>query len=187
MKSAYDTSDEETIIKRCLDGDGEQYAFLVDRHKEMAYNIAYRMVGDGDSAKDLAQESFISAYAALREFRQGSKFSTWLYRIVVNKCKDHLRGGRQTVPVDEMSESLPAGERTPEETASARETGDAVQTALNVLPIEYRDVIVLKHLEELDYQEIAEILGDSVNTLKVRAHRGREMLKQLLEKSGVRA
>jgi len=187
MKSARDTADEEKIIKRCLDGDSEEYALLVDRYKDMAYNIAYRMVGDEDIAKDLAQESFIAAYGALEEFRRGSKFSSWLYRIVVNKCKDHLRAGRETVQVDEMSDVIPAGERDPEQAASARQTGDVVQKALDLLPVEYRDVIVLKHLEELDYQEIAEILGVKVNALKVRAHRGREMLKRLLEGMGVSA
>lgn len=185
--SASDTIDEQEIIKRCLDGDGERYALLVDRYKDMAYNIAYRMVGDGDIAEDMAQESFISAYGALEEFRQGAKFSSWLYRIVVNKCKDYLRAGRETVPVDDMSDILPAGDRTPEQAASARQTGDVLQKALNALPVEYRDVIVLKHLEELDYQEIAAILGVTVNALKVRAHRGREMLKQLLEGMGVDA
>ncbi len=187
MKSTFDTVGDEEIIQRCLDGDGEQYALLVDRYKDMAYSIAYRMVGDGDIAKDLAQESFISAYGALEEFRRGAKFSSWLYRIVVNKCKDHLRAGRETVAVDEMIDIIPAGDRNPEQTTSARQTGDVIQRALNALPVEYRDVIVLKHLEELDYREIAGILGATVNALKVRAHRGREILKRLLEEMGVSA
>jgi RNA polymerase sigma-70 factor (ECF subfamily) len=144
------------------------------------------MVGDADIAKDMAQESFISAYTSLERFEYGSKFSSWLYRIVVNKCKDHLRAERDTVEIDEISDIVPSKERTPEQTVSSRQTGDVIQQALNSLPDEYRDVIVLKHIEELDYREISDILGVSVNALKVRAHRGREMLRELLKKMGAR-
>ena len=179
------TAEEQTIIAQCLDGDSDRYAVLVDRYQAMAYNVAYRMLGDGDAAKDMAQESFISAYAGLRDFQRGSKFSSWLYRIVVNKCKDHLRGVRETVPVDEVCEILPTCGQTPEEALSAHQTGDVIQGALNELPVEYREVIVLKHIEELDYQEISAILGVTVNALKVRAYRGREMLRQVLEGRGV--
>jgi RNA polymerase sigma-70 factor (ECF subfamily) len=143
------------------------------------------MLGDGDAAGDMAQESFIAAYSALGDFRQGSKFSSWLYRIVINKCRDYLRCRRETVPVDEVCEIIPSGQLTPEQALSSRETRDAVQQALNALPVEYREVIVLKHIEELEYREIADILGESVNALKVRAHRGREMLKQHLQGAGV--
>jgi RNA polymerase sigma-70 factor (ECF subfamily) len=179
-------TEEQKIIQLCLEGDSEQYALLVDKYKAMAYNIAYRIVGDADIAKDMAQESFISAYASLKRFKYGSKFSSWLYRIVVNKCKDHLRAERDKVDVDEISDIAPSKERTPEQTVSSRQTGDVIQQALNSLPDEYRDVIVLKHIEELGYREISDILGVSVNALKVRAHRGREMLRELLEKMGAR-
>lgn len=185
--SASMITDEHEIIKQCLDGQNDQYAVLVDRYKAMVYNIAYRMLGDAEAAKDMAQESFISAYAALDDFRHGSKFSSWLYRIVVNRCKDYLKAEREKVPVDEISDVIPAGARTPEQAASSHQTGDAVQKALDALPMEYRDVIVLKHIEELDYREIADILGVGVGALKVRAHRGREMLKELLERMGVSA
>jgi RNA polymerase sigma-70 factor (ECF subfamily) len=186
MMSISIETEERKIIQLCLEGDSEQYALLVNKYKAMAYNTAYRMVGDADIAKDMAQESFISAYASLERFEYGSKFSSWLYRIVVNKCKDHLRAERDTVEVDEISDIVPSKERTPEQTVSSRQTGDVIQQALNSLPDEYRDVIVLKHIEELDYREISDILGVSVNALKVRAHRGREMLRELLEKMGAR-
>jgi RNA polymerase sigma-70 factor (ECF subfamily) len=105
---------------------------------------------------------------------------------VVNKCKDHLRAERDTVQVDEISDIVPSKERTPEQTVSSQQTGDVIQKALNSLPDEYRELIVLKHIEELDYREISDILGVSVNALKVRAHRGREMLRKLLEGMGAR-
>lgn len=177
--------EEYSIIQHCLDGDAEQFAVLVDRYKAMMYNVAYRMLGDGDAANDMAQAAFISAYVSLRDFKFGSQFSSWLYRIVVNKCRDYLKSGKQTVPVEEMGELIAAREATPEEAASSRQTGDAIQKALGALPPEYREVIVLKHVEELDYREIADILGVTVNALKVRAHRGREMLRRLLEEMGI--
>ncbi len=177
--------DEYDIIRRCLKGEGDSYAVLVDRYKTMVYNLAYRMLGDEDAAHDMAQESFISAYGALRDFRFDSKFSSWLFRITLNKCRDVLRARKEMLSVDDIREITPSREQTPEQAASSHQTGDAVQQALGALPDDYREVIVLKHIEELDYREISDILGVGVNALKVRAHRGREMLKKLLEERGV--
>ncbi len=183
--STASAEEEYAIIRKVLAGDREQYAVLVNRYKDMAYNIAFRLLGDADTAKDMAQEGFIAAYNALGNFQFKSRFSSWLYRIVVNKCRDHFRAGRETVPVDEICDYVAGPEPSPEKAASCRQTGDAVQQALNGLPPDYREVIVLKHIEGLDYQEIAEALGVSVTALKVRAHRGREMLRKLLEAQGV--
>ena len=185
MLNGSSTTEEHAIIKLCLNGDADQYAVLVDRYSAMAFNIAYRIVGDADAAKDMAQESFISAYTALEDFKFGSKFSSWLYRIVVNKCRDHLKSAQETAAIDEIAELVPARGQTPEQALSSRQTGDMIQIALSRLPVEHREVIVLKHVEGLDYGEIADILGVKVNALKVRAHRGRESLKELLEGMGV--
>ena len=174
------TADEHQLIRQCLDGEPDKYAILVDRYKNMAYTIACRMLGDPDAANDVAQESFVAAYSGLKEFKYGSKFSSWLYCIVMNKCRDHLRARKDTVPVDEIIEMLRGNDPTPEQAASTRQTGDAVQQALAALPAEYREVIILKHIEGLDYREMADILKESPGALKVRAHRGREMLKKLL-------
>jgi RNA polymerase sigma-70 factor (ECF subfamily) len=149
------------------------------------YSIAYRMLGDQDAANDMAQESFISAYTGLRNFQYGSKFSTWLYQILMNKCRDYLRSGKNRVSVDDIAELRSDPGDTPEQSTQAHQLRDAVQEALASLPPDYREVIVLKHLEELDYEEISKILGASVTALKVRAHRGREMLKIILERAGM--
>jgi RNA polymerase sigma-70 factor (ECF subfamily) len=177
-------NDEQGIIRRCLDGERDAYAELVDRYRSMAFTIAYRMVGDADTANDLAQEGFISAYRNLQDFRSGSRFSTWLCSIVVNKCRDHLRTRRESVPLDEVPDLRAVAASDPERSAAAGETGALLQQALNGLPAEYREVLVLKHIEGRDYGEIAGILGVSAGALKVRAHRGRKMLKDLLERSG---
>jgi RNA polymerase sigma factor (sigma-70 family) len=177
--------DEEAIIRQCLAGDQDAYSVLVDRYKTMAYNVAYRMAGDEDTAKDLAQDSFIAAYAGLDGFRFGSKFSSWLYSIILNKCRDHLRLIKDTVSTDDVAEIMPDKGISPEQAASAHQSSDVLQRALKALPPEYREVLILKHIEGLDYQEIAAVTGTGIPALKVRAHRGREMLKKILEKAGV--
>jgi RNA polymerase sigma-70 factor (ECF subfamily) len=177
--------DEEAIIRRCLDGDQDSYSVLVDRYKIMVYNVAFRMLGDGDAAKDIAQESFIAAYGGLGQFRFGSKFSSWLYSIVLNKCRDHLRLVKETISTDDIAGVRPDTGPSPEQTAAAHQGRNILQGALNALPPEYREVLILKHIEELDYQEIAAITGAGIPALKVRAHRGREMLRRILEQAGV--
>ncbi len=184
MKSE-EQQDEKAVIRRCLDGDPDSYSVLVDRYKAMVFNVAYRMVGDEDTAKDLAQESFIAAYAGLEHFRFGSKFSSWLYSIILNKCRDHLKLAKDTVPTEEMADVLPDSGSSPEQDAAARQSRDVLQRALDGLPEEYREVLILKHIEELDYEEISAITGAGIAALKVRAHRGRDMLKKILEKAGV--
>ena len=178
-------SDEETIIRNCVAGEADSYAILVDRYKTMIYNVAFRMVGDEDTAKDLAQESFIAAYKGLDQFRFGSRFSSWLYSIALNKCRDHLKLAKDSVSTDEISDVMPASGTSPERATAAEQSKDVLQRALDALPVEYRQVLILKHIEELDYQEIAGITGTSIPALKVRAHRGREMVKKILEEAGV--
>jgi RNA polymerase sigma-70 factor (ECF subfamily) len=178
-------AEEADIIRRCLDGETDSYSILVDRYKMMVYNVAYRMLGDGDIAKDIAQESFIAAYGGLKTFKREAKFSSWLYTIALNKCRDYLRLAKDNVPIDDISDIRPGGGISPERAAANQQSSDMLQQALDVLPAEYREVLVLKHIEELDYEEISAITGTSVSALKVRAHRGREMLRKALEKAGV--
>lgn len=177
--------DEYTIVEECRNGNSEAFAILVERYKEMVYNAAFRMLGDSEAAYDISQESFISAYESLKAFRNDAKFSTWLYSITLNKCRDHLRCRRPHVPIDEMAELLPSGVSNPEDAVSRKQLDVTLQKALNTLPEDYREVIVLKHIEGLDYREMESILGVKANALKVRTYRAREMLKKILEKAGV--
>ncbi len=177
--------DEYSIIEECKNGNSEAYAILVERYQEMVYNAAYRMLGDSEAAYDISQESFISAYDSLKTFRNDAKFSTWLYSITMNKCRDHLRYRRPHVPLDEMADLLPSGTSNPEEAVSRKQLGVMLQKALNALPEDYREVIVLKHIEGLDYKEMESILRVKVNALKVRTYRAREMLRKFLIEAGV--
>lgn len=178
--------DEMDLIKRCLQGEEEAYGVLVDRYKGLAYTLAYRMLGDGDSANDISQDSFVAAFRNLERFRGTSKFSTWLATIVLNKCRDHLRGRMDFVPLDKIAEIKSSPAPDPERIASMHETGDAVQEALSRLSPRDREVLILKHIEELSYEELAVVLGAGVTALKVRAHRARERLREALEKQGVK-
>lgn len=173
-------TDEYSIIKQCLGGDQEKYAILVERYQGMIHNLSYRMLGDAEAAKDVAQESFVSAYVALRNFQGGAKFSSWLCRIAMNKCRDYLRSKKGTLSVDVIAELSATKEACPEEAASKKQIRDGIQAALSSLPEDYREVIILKHIEGLDYREMEKILGISANILKVRTYRGREMLKKIL-------
>lgn len=176
---------ETAVIEQCINGNREMYALLVGEYKDMIYNLAYRMVGDAETARDVAQESFITAYMSLKSFKHGSKFSSWLCSIAINKCRDHLRAKRERVSLDEITEEVATKTLNPEEAACQRQFGQRVQTVLNKLPQEYREAIILKHVEGLNYEEMKRILGVSVNALKVRTHRGRALLKRLLKEGGI--
>jgi len=178
-------AEEYSLIEQCRNGNSEAYSVLVERYQEMIYNVAYRMLGDRDTAYDISQESFISAYDGLKRFRSDSKFSTWLYSITVNKCRDYLRCRKPDVPLDEVTEILPSKMPDPEDSLHQKQLGQTLQAAIGALPEDYREVIVLKHVEGLDYKEMESILGVSANTLKVRTYRAREMLRKVLLEAGV--
>ena len=178
-------SDDEEIITACLQGDRDRFSVLVDRYKGLVYSVAYRLTGDQDKANDAAQECFISAYIHLCDFRFGSKFSTWLYTIVLNKCRDQLRQEKDMLSVDDIAAVRPSEAPDPEQEAVRREVRDDIQLALDALPPDYREVLVLKHIQGLEFQEISRIAGASVSALKVRAHRGRELLRAVMEKAGM--
>lgn len=178
-------AEEYSLIEQCKDGKSEAYAILVERYKEMVYNVAYRMIGDRDAAYDISQKSFISAYDDLKRFRNDSKYSTWLYSITVNKCRDYLRCRKSDIPLDDLSEILPSKMSDPEDSMHQKQLGQTLQRAIEALPEDYRDVIVLKHVEGLDYKEMESILGVSANALKVKTYRAREILKKFLLEAGV--
>lgn len=178
--------DEAALIARCLHNDREAFGILVERYAEPILNLAYRMVGDYVDAKDLAQETFLSAWKGLPQFRANARFSTWLYRIAVNKCTDCLRARRQPeVPADAEGESLDMAELavdygTPERELSQKEMGLHLEKALQAIPVLYREAFILKHVEGLSYEEMSEILGVRGDTLKMRVYKARIALRRKL-------
>jgi RNA polymerase sigma-70 factor (ECF subfamily) len=148
-------------------------------------NLAYRMVGNRAEAEDLAQETFLAAFKSLSTFRADAKFSTWLYRIATNKCKDWLRvkrpgQGLHDVDVDEALDVHLAEDRTPERLLSQQQVALELEQAIQRLPPLYREAFVLKHVEGLSYEEMHEILGVNGDTLKMRVYKGRVQLSREL-------
>jgi RNA polymerase sigma-70 factor, ECF subfamily len=175
--------DDVQLVARSLKQDHEAFGLLIDRHASVIVNLAYRMVGNRAEAEDLAQEAFLTAFKALSTFRADSKFSTWLYRIAANKCKDWLRAkrpgmGQQDVDIDEMLDIHVAEERTPERLLSQQQVAQELEQAIKRLPPLYREAFVLKHLEGMSYEEMEDILGVNGDTLKMRVYKGRLQLSR---------
>jgi RNA polymerase sigma-70 factor (ECF subfamily) len=180
-----DDPTDAQLVARSLARDHEAFGQLIDRHASTIVNLAYRMVGNRAEAEDLAQEAFIAAFKALPTFRADSKFSTWLYRIASNKCKDWLRvkrpgQGQYDVDADAQLDAHIAEERTPEELLSQQQVAQELDQAIQRLPPLYREAFILKHLEGLSYEEMEEILGVSGDTLKMRVYKGRVQLSREL-------
>jgi RNA polymerase sigma-70 factor (ECF subfamily) len=188
-------NEDSASIERFLAGDEGGFNKLVLTYKNRVFNLCYRFMGNHSEAEDVAQEVFVTIYRSLKNFRGDALFSTWLYRITVNHCKNRLKylGRRQyfqTRSLDqplqtEEGEVYPMIEDTgpgPEEKMSRREVKDFVQEKINGLDAEHREVILLRDIEGLSYQEIAEVLDLREGTVKSRIHRARLELKDKLGK-----
>lgn len=171
--------DDFSLIKRFIDGEESIFGELVKRHKDKIRNIIYVTLNNGDLVDDIAQEVFITVYKNLKNFRFESQFTTWIYRITVNKCKDHLRKKnvrRIFLPIKDDEEE-PVFENINEDT----DIQHIVRNAIAALPDKLRIPIVLKDLEGFSYQEIAESMECEIGTVKSRIFRGREALKKMLK------
>ena len=183
--------DEEALIQDALNGDLNAFNSLVLHYQDLAYNIAYRIMGEPGAADDATQEGFISAYQKLHQYRGGS-FKAWLLRIVTNNCYDELRR-RQRQPVTPLKPDLPDGETledpywiedesaTPEEQTEQAELQAAIQNCINALDQKFKVVLVLVDVEGLDYQTAAEAAGTPVGTVKSRLARARERVQDCLQ------
>jgi RNA polymerase sigma-70 factor (ECF subfamily) len=171
---------DEEVVERCLVGDSGCYKELVEKYHEQIISLIYRLSGDYHQAQDIAQEVFVSAYFSLKKFKKRSKFFTYLYQIALNKCRDYLKNIRRTER--SLPEELSADDKAPSPVREVIGTDSImrIQKALDSLPYEYREAFILRHIENLSYNEMKNILGASVGALKVRIHRAREMLMKLL-------
>ena len=176
---------ELLLISRARGGDRDAFGELVEQYRDNVYRLAYRMCGNAYDADEAAQEAFVAAWRALPNFRGDAKFSTWLYRLTTNAAIDVMRREKrhQTVGDGEMME-LADDADSPQETVERTEQQEAVQKALATLSEEYREVLLLRYMEELDYAEIAEVLQLPSGTVKSRINRAKAALKAALLKSG---
>jgi RNA polymerase sigma-70 factor (ECF subfamily) len=183
---------DEELVARSVDGDRESFNQLVVRWERPIYALAYRVIGREEDARDVCQETFLRAFRALKGFKGQAKFSSWLYRITLNLCRDWIRRERRT-PVAEAPEGVDlielASEQTPvesiEELVSRRELGRAVAKAMASLPEDQRTAIILKEYHGLTFQEIADLLGCPLSTVKTRLYQGLTVLRRQLERAGV--
>jgi RNA polymerase sigma-70 factor (ECF subfamily) len=172
--------DDATLVRRSLAGDQEAFSVLVSRHARSILSVTSRMLGTTADAEDVAQDTFVAAFTSLSSFQFDAKFSTWLYRIAINKCTDALRARRPTVSIDEtVNEGLEwaiADEDTPQWELEQIELAWELDKEIQALPHLYRESFVLKHIEGLGYDEMSEILGVHRDTLKMRVYKARTML-----------
>jgi RNA polymerase sigma-70 factor (ECF subfamily) len=178
--------DEPALIARSLQHDREAFGLLVTRYAEPVLNLAHRLVGDPAEAQDVAQETFLAAFRALPGFRGESRFSTWLYRIAVNKCRDWLRAKQSRAERSQSQEDeqeladLAVETDTPERVLSLKELGGHLERALQELPLAYREAFLLKHVEGLSYEEMGRILNVGADALKMRVYKARARLRRRL-------
>jgi RNA polymerase sigma-70 factor (ECF subfamily) len=182
--------DDEALIRRILRGDTDEFETLVGRHQKPIANFIYRMVGDPETALDLAQEVFTRVYLNLRQFDPRYRFTTWLYRIASNISIDHLRRRRViAVPLERPGDDGSEGTVTfepvaqgpaPDEILATRETAEILSGAIRRLPEPYRRLIHLRHHRHLSYLQIARATQLPLGTVKNRMFRAREILRQSL-------
>ena len=177
---ASESISDAACVRRLQRGDIDAFEILVRRHEKAIFNLVYRMLGNYDDAAETAQEVFLSAYRAIGQFRGESNFSTWLYRIALNHATTRRKSTnlrqKRLVPID-GSDMVDDTQLGPAETLEKKELRERVQRALNELEPEDATVILLRDLQDIPYEDVAQMLKIPVGTVKSRLHRARRALK----------
>lgn len=180
--------DETTTIQKAQTGDLAAFNQLVMAYQGTAYNVAYRVTGNGEAASDACQDAFLKAYKSIDQYHGGS-FKSWILRIVTNTCYDQLRykKRRPATSLDDMTENpeehstvLVSSSEAPEDSVLRGELSDLIQIGINRLPEDQRVVVVLSDVQGMAYQEIADIIDQPLGTVKSRLSRGRRRLRNFL-------
>jgi RNA polymerase sigma-70 factor (ECF subfamily) len=178
------STDDTDLIGRFKKGDLSAFEAVVRKYQDRVYNLCRYMLKNPEDAQDAAQDVFLKAYRALKELRSDSTLYTWIYRIAVTTCLDYRRKSRrETFRSEPLTEDLPSDEPLPDQLYESAEMPRSIQLALQKLPEKLRAAIVLREIEELSYEEIAEVLHTSPGTVKSRISRAREQLRSLLKKN----
>ena len=185
-----DAQADAALIARARSGDRTAFDELIVRYQDRVYSMALRMLGHREDALDVAQEVLVTVFKTLERFEEKARFSTWLYRVTINRCRDELRRRgtvKHTRPasLDTLTRSddegrpadPPAREASPAESAVARETQEFVAQAIGELPDDAREVLVMRDVEDLSYEEIAGVLEIPVGTVRSRLNRARTLLR----------
>jgi RNA polymerase sigma-70 factor (ECF subfamily) len=182
---------DEDLVARSRGGDVDSFNQLVLRWERPIYALAYRVIGREEDARDVVQETFLRAFRALPGFKGQAKFSSWIYRIALNLCRDWIRRQKRA-PLVQMPEDAEAIERVAdrapsesvEDLVARKELSEVVSEAMSVLPEEQRTAIILKEYHGLTFQEIAELQGVPLSTVKTRLYQGLTVLRRQLERNG---
>ncbi len=182
--------DDHELIRSCLEGSQEAYASLVKRHEERAFWAAYRVLGDAEASRDVAQEAFVRVWRALERFDFSMAFTTWLYRITVNLSIDHLRRNKRHkgVDIDVFRDGLADGrhDQSPGYRQDTQEVARKVRAVLDTLDEKYRTVMALRDLEGLSSKQISDITGITHATVRWRLHVARKQFRESWERLEVR-
>ncbi len=185
---------ESSLLRRLRDRDERAFRELIDEHRDRVFNITYRMLGNRAEAEDVAQEVFITVFKQIDNFRGDSKFSTWLYRITVNHCKNRIKylSRRHSRDQDELDETshqqnsavngAPVRAKNPDKALESMQMEQLLQAAIASLDDEQRAVVILRDVEDLSIEEICEITGLPDGTVKSRLHRARLVLRKKLQR-----
>lgn len=182
---------DEELVDRSRGGDVDSFNQLIIRWERPIYALAYRVIGREEDARDVCQETFLRAYRALPGFKGEAKFSSWVYRIALNLCRDWIRRQRRT-PVSQMPEDIDLLEaaaaaepsESVEDLVARRELTGVVERAMALLPEEQRTAIVLKEYHGMTFQEIADLQGCPLSTVKTRLYQGLSVLRRQLGRQG---
>ena len=185
------TLTDDELVARSMGGDAESFNQLILRWERPIYALAYRVIGREEDARDVCQETFLRAFRALPGFKGQAKFSSWLYRIALNLCRDWIRRQRRA-PVMQMPEGVDPGEfvaeqgpvESIEDLVGRRQLSEVVEEAMALLPEEQRTAIILKEYHGMTFQEIADMQGCPLSTVKTRLYQGLTVLRRHLEKTG---
>ncbi|UHA74822.1 RNA polymerase sigma factor [Paenibacillus sp. 481] len=171
--------DDVTLIKLILEGDQDSYVQLINKHKQRLYAFIYRMMGQTQDAQDMTQEVFIKAYLNLHRYTHQGSFWTWLSRIAYHHCIDEIRKRKRIQHIPLLDIEIPE-QVTPEDILLEKEQTDTLWQLVIQLPPDYRDVILLRHVQQLSYNEISDVIGLPVSTVQIRLHRARKKLREMI-------
>ena len=175
-------SEDESFIKRCLDGDTQVFGLLVDKYQKPIYNIIYRMCHNLEDARDITQGVFVRAYQKLNTFDIEKKFFSWLCRIAINETLNFLKQQKKMV---EVPISMPGNEKGADHAVANKEEREQIHRALMEIESKYRILIILKHFQNFSYTQIGDMMNLPEKTIKSRLYTARQKLGQILVRHGM--
>ncbi len=175
--------EDSYLVEKCVEGDKSAFATIVDRYKRHIYSITYSMTRNHADADDLSQDTFIKAYENLRKFKLGTNFRSWLSRIAVNSCIDHLRRKKRSSEdgLDDHARSLPDQNPGPQDNLESSELMENINAAVDSLPEDQRTVVIMREMQGFALKEIAEVMKCSESTVRWRLHYARKKLQKKLQ------